>query len=183
MALAEHLRQRAAGRFQWAGAWKVLGTVFKPFGNVGHYLSPIFHQIPCGTMCLHELSCIRLLAMPWTHRAPLSMELSRQEYWNELPFPTAGGLPDPGIKPQSHSSPSAGGFFTPAPPGKPLWIVDPSINLILKWESRSSELSNAFKIMQRGQGLMAGTRTQAYVAPQCEFCGCIRWTLPHFEIF
>ena len=53
--------------------------------------------------------------------APLSMELSRQEeYWNELPFPTAGGLPDPGIKPQSHSSPSAGGFFTPAPSGKPL---------------------------------------------------------------
>ena len=24
-----------------------------------------------------------------------SMELSRQEYWNELPFPSSGDLPDP----------------------------------------------------------------------------------------
>ena len=26
------------------------------------------------------------------------MELSRQEYWNELPFPPPGDLPDPGIE-------------------------------------------------------------------------------------
>ena len=32
--------------------------------------------------------------------APLSMEFSRQEYWSELPFPTPGDLPDPGIKPR-----------------------------------------------------------------------------------
>ena len=31
-------------------------------------------------------------------RAPLSMGLSRQEYWNGLPFPPPGDLPDPGIK-------------------------------------------------------------------------------------
>ena len=29
------------------------------------------------------------------------MELSRQEYWNMLPFPSPGDLPDPGIKPRS----------------------------------------------------------------------------------
>ena len=41
------------------------------------------------------------------------MELSRQEYWSGLPFPTPGDLPDPGIKPVSPASPaSAGGFFT-----------------------------------------------------------------------
>ena len=36
---------------------------------------------------------------PWTitHQAPLSMEFSRHEYQNRLPFPTAGDLPDPGI--------------------------------------------------------------------------------------
>ena len=39
----------------------------------------------------------------WTvaHQAPLSMGFSRQEYWSELPCPSAGDLPDPGIKPGS----------------------------------------------------------------------------------
>ena len=39
----------------------------------------------------------------WTvaHKAPLSVELSRQEYWSGLPFPAPGDLPDPGIKPTS----------------------------------------------------------------------------------
>ena len=32
------------------------------------------------------------------HQTPLSMEFSRQEYWNGLPFPSPGDLPDPGIK-------------------------------------------------------------------------------------
>ena len=31
----------------------------------------------------------------------LSMEFSRQEYWSGLPFPPPGGLPDPGIEPES----------------------------------------------------------------------------------
>ena len=30
---------------------------------------------------------------------PQSMECSRQEYWSELPFPTLGHLPSPGIEP------------------------------------------------------------------------------------
>ena len=41
------------------------------------------------------------------------MELSRQEYWNGLPFPLLGDLPDPGIEPEALTSPVlAGGFFT-----------------------------------------------------------------------
>ena len=32
---------------------------------------------------------------------PLSMELSRQEYWNGLPFPSPGDLPNPRIVPRS----------------------------------------------------------------------------------
>ena len=31
-------------------------------------------------------------------QAPLSMEFSRQAYWNGLPFPSPGDLPDPGIE-------------------------------------------------------------------------------------
>ena len=51
---------------------------------------------------------------------PLSMESSRQEYWNELPFPTPGDLPHLGIEPMSPISPSlTDGFFTTAPPRKP----------------------------------------------------------------
>ena len=40
--------------------------------------------------------------------APLSMEFSRQEFWNGLPFPIPGDLPNPGIKSVS----LAGWFFT-----------------------------------------------------------------------
>ena len=36
------------------------------------------------------LSCVRLLATPWTaaHQAPLSMGFSRQEYWSGVPLPS-----------------------------------------------------------------------------------------------
>ena len=50
----------------------------------------------------------------WTtaYQGPLFMEFSRQDYWNGLPFPTPGDLPDPGIEPTSLLSPSlADGFF------------------------------------------------------------------------
>ena len=41
-------------------------------------------------------------AIPWTVacQALLSMEFSRQDYRSGLPFPSAGDLPHPGIKPQ-----------------------------------------------------------------------------------
>ena len=58
---------------------------------------------------------------PWTVacQAPLSMELSRQEYWNGLPFPPPGDLLDPGIEPAYlGSSALAGRFFATAAVGK-----------------------------------------------------------------
>ena len=61
------------------------------------------------------LSCIWLFATLWTvaYQAPLSMEFSRQGYWNGLPFPPPGDLPDPEIKPTSLAFPAlAGRFFT-----------------------------------------------------------------------
>ena len=47
-----------------------------------------------------SLSSIQYFVTPWTvaSQAPLSMEFSRQEYWSGLPFPSPGGLPDPGIE-------------------------------------------------------------------------------------
>ena len=72
-------------------------------------------------------------ANPWTvaHQAALSMEFSRQEYWNRLPLPSPGDLPDPGIKPMFPESPAlAGGFFTTAPPGKPIHADRQMLNML-----------------------------------------------------
>ena len=70
-------------------------------------------------MCCAQLFSHIQLATLWTaaSQAPPSMEFSRQEYWNELPFPSPGDLPIPGMKP---SSPALEGVsFTTELPGKP----------------------------------------------------------------
>ena len=46
----------------------------------------------CPTLC-DPVNVVR--------QVPLSMGVSRQEYWNGLPFPSPGNLPDPGIEPGS----------------------------------------------------------------------------------
>ena len=70
-----------------------------------------------------SLSRVQLFATPWTvaHQAPPSMEFSRQEYWSGLPFPSPGGLPDPGIEPRS---PTVQADALPSEPaGKPRELV------------------------------------------------------------
>ena len=47
----------------------------------------------------------------------MSMGFSRQEYWNGLPFPSPGELPNPGIEPRS--SALQADILTSEPPGKP----------------------------------------------------------------
>ena len=65
------------------------------------------------------LSRVRLFATPWTvaHQAPQSVGFSRQEYWNRLPFPSPGDLPNPGIEPRSPALQAD--TLTSEPPGKP----------------------------------------------------------------
>ena len=46
-----------------------------------------------------NVTCSVMLDSVWSHG--LSVELSRQEYWSGLPFPSPGDLPNPGIKPRS----------------------------------------------------------------------------------
>ena len=50
---------------------------------------------------------------PWTvaSPAPLFMELSRQECWSGLPFPSPGDLPDPGMEPRSAALQADSFFF------------------------------------------------------------------------
>ena len=57
---------------------------------------------------------------PWTVacQAPLSMEFSRQEYWDRLPFSSLMDFPNPEIKPRSPALQADS--LPPEPPGKPL---------------------------------------------------------------
>ena len=59
-----------------------------------------------------SLSCVWLFATPWTvpHQVPLSMELSRQEYWSGVPFPPPRGSSQ--LRDQTQVSCMAGRFFT-----------------------------------------------------------------------
>ena len=54
------------------------------------------------------LSRVWLFATSWmvAHQALLSTEFSKQDYWSGLPLPTLGDLPDPGIEPDSPTSPA-----------------------------------------------------------------------------
>ena len=56
-----------------------------------HDISMIF-KMPCYAKPLQSVSP-RTVA----HQAPLSMGLSRQEYWSGMPCPPSGALPDPRI--------------------------------------------------------------------------------------
>ena len=67
------------------------------------------------TCVLSRFSHVRLVVTPWAValHAPLSMGFSRQGYWNGLPCPPPGGLPDSGIELMSLIYLALpGGFFT-----------------------------------------------------------------------
>ena len=76
-----------------------------------------------GRKEVKSFSHVQLFATPWTvaHQAPLSMGLSRQEYWSGLPFPSPGDLPDPGIEPRSPALQTD--TLLSEPPGKPAGAI------------------------------------------------------------
>ena len=53
---------------------------------------------------------------------PMDCRLHRQGYWDGLPFPAPGGLPDPGIKHASALSPALAGGFITVPSVKPIAV-------------------------------------------------------------
>ena len=85
--------------------------IYIKFIPENHYI--LFDAIGNGTVFLISFSDYLLLfshsvvsnsfATSWTvaRQAPMSMGFSRQDYWNGLPFPPPGDLPDPGIEPMS----------------------------------------------------------------------------------
>ena len=71
--------------------------------------------------CSVTKSCLTVVTLETAaHQTPLSMEFSRQEYWNWLPFPPPRDLPNPGIELTTLVSPAlASRFLTAEPPWKP----------------------------------------------------------------
>ena len=79
----------------------------------------------CPTLCN---------SMDYSPQAPLSMEFSREEFWNRLPFPPPDSIPNLGIESASLVSPAlAGEFFITAPSGSLGSLAQSSwyINLII----------------------------------------------------
>ena len=74
---------------------------------------------------LSPFSCVQLFATPWTAAqwTPVSMGLSRQEYWSGLPFPSPGDLPNPGIEPRSPVSPALQADSLAAEPQRQSWCL------------------------------------------------------------
>ena len=69
----------------------------------------------CVCVCVFAQVCVfSVFVMPWTEacQAPLSLGLSRQEYWSRVPFTiTSGDLPDLGIVLASLASPALADRF------------------------------------------------------------------------
>ena len=92
----------------------------EPFPHCGNLKSAVgnkYLELVGRVLLLSRLVVSDSFATPraGARQAPLSTGFSRQEYWSELPFPTPGDLPDPGIEPMSLVSPAlASGFFTSA---------------------------------------------------------------------
>ena len=85
------------------------------------------------------LTCVWLFVTLWTvaQRAPLSMELSWQEYWSGMSSPPPGDLADPGIKPKSLVSPAlAGRFFNM----DTIWVKEESEKTGLKLSIQKTKI-------------------------------------------
>ena len=74
-------------------------------------------------MCvLNRFSRVQFLVTPglYTHQAPPSVALSRQEYWSMLPCPRPKDLPIPKMEPAPLTSPTlAASFSTSITQGTP----------------------------------------------------------------
>ena len=84
-------------------------------GRVAHQTRYRHSDLGLLASVLSYFSHVRLFVTLWTValQGPLSMGFSRQEYWSELPRPSPGDLPDPGIEPVSLKLPAlADMFFT-----------------------------------------------------------------------
>ena len=74
-------------------------ALFRPPASQRKCLLKVLVRVFC--CCYLGSKCFLTLLTPWTvaSQAPLSVGFPRQEYCSELPFPSPGDLPFPGIEP------------------------------------------------------------------------------------
>ena len=116
-------------------------------------------------VCL--LSRVRLSVAPWTvaRQAPLSIEVFRQEYWSERPFPSLGDLLDLGIEPASLVFPAlADGFFT-AP-----WKVELRSEQVAAWGCPPAGVGG-FRVGGEGIGCLSTCRSLRWKLRAHRECG------------
>ena len=115
------LTKKSQGQGQNHSVWNPGGAVQWRSSCLPQLLSShlpshsLLMPFPPHRKCLDDHVGVRPFVTLWTVacQSPPSMGFSRQEYWNGLPCPPPGDLPDPGIKPTSFMSLAlAGGFFT-----------------------------------------------------------------------
>ena len=77
----------------------VENTILSPFNFLNTLVK---NHVSVLSHFSHAQLCTTLQTV--VHQTPLSMGFSRQEYWNGLPCPPPGDLPDPEIEPASPAS-------------------------------------------------------------------------------
>ena len=120
--------------FKWHSNWP---PVSQKRNNL-EFLCFLWQHIYLHDGCvLSSYSHVPLFANQWTvaHQAPLFMEFSRQEHWNESPCPSPRDPPNPETEPrppalQADSLPSV-------PPGKPPIV---SLNLSSFYQNITTKL-------------------------------------------
>ena len=97
--------------FKWAGTSQLRDVKLLAQCDTGIMLQNV-------NVNVKSLSRVRLFATPWTvaYQASLSMDFSRQQYWNGLLFPSPRDLPNPRIEPRSPTSQTDA--LPSEPPGK-----------------------------------------------------------------
>ena len=129
----------------------------------GLYFSPHIHV-------LSSFSRVQLFASPWTiaHQDLLPMGFSRQ-YWNRLPWPPLGDLPDPGIEPMSLMSPAlVSRFFTTSTTWEALFSTRfyPQIC----WTGNWSALCQPCLLAARGRNSLLGLYLPGLFFPRYPYC-------------
>ena len=93
---------------RWAAVYRVTWTQTELRGLSMHHGNKYGGSFAVYVYVLSSFSRVQLCVTLWAValQAPLSMGFFQQEYWNGLPCPPPGDLPDPGIKPASPASPT-----------------------------------------------------------------------------
>ena len=110
-------------------------------------------------ICMSAQSCLTLCkCMDGSSPCSVSKGLSKQEYWNGLPFPPPGDLPNPRTEPTSLASlVLAIGFFTTGTTWETIMSECPGVNTIQLYAIRQDTRQRRTfgKISKFGKSLLA----------------------------